>query len=187
MEKSEFVRTNFIITNKWTNRVNYNVLKNTSSTLNIPQRLVPYLEERAGTSNQLRMYLHSLLDKYRFICYSGNLPGHRGVKTKFQDKGQSVQRKDFRPFNGDWAELKIIAAMHNSSATYIFVLLLELDAGESGEVMAKVMKGVVPTDLLEHPIAFTQTLYRNRSILRKYSRFGNSFYYFDRMQKSYPG
>ncbi|MCE9502111.1 MAG: DUF1564 domain-containing protein, partial [Leptospira sp.] len=96
-----------------------------------------------------------------------------------QNKNQNLQRRSFRPFNADWAELKLIASAHGMTATLLFVLLLELDAiEETSQAMDLAQAGVDPTILSSCPIVFTQTIYRTRSKIKKYSRFGKEIFAF---------
>ena len=127
--ESKLVTTKIIRERQCENNTSFRYHLDTSSSFDIPARLMPYLESKAWTSGQLSWYLHQLLNKYRFVCYSGQLPRYSGVKTRYQGKGQDLQKRSFRPRNADWAELKMIAALHNTSATNIFVVLLELDFG----------------------------------------------------------
>lgn len=171
--KPAISETTVLVQNKWTKEVNFRKKMDTSSTLNIPDRLMPFLNEKAGTASQLTWYLRQLLNRYRYICYSGALPSYEGIKTKFQEKGQGMNKRSFRPKNDDWAELKLIAAMHGMTATFFFVILIELDsADDTPDVMRAAMAGVDPTDFLGHPISLTQTLRRFESKVKKTSRFG---------------
>ncbi|MCE9499094.1 MAG: DUF1564 domain-containing protein [Leptospira sp.] len=177
--KSEEIDVTILIQNNWNNKINYRLKTETSSTLNIPEILMPLLEMKARDSSQLTVYLKTLLNRYRCICYSGALPSYDGIKTKFQAKGQNMKLRSFRPNNEDWAELKLIAAMHGMTATFLFVILLEMDSTPGiSRRMDKAFDGVDPTALLAHPISFTQTIRKTPATISKYARFGTNLYKF---------
>lgn len=168
--------------NKWEQETHYSNLRDTASTFNIPETLVPFLKSKCEVNGSLTGYLKYLLNKYRLVCYAGTMAKNEKVKTKYQNKGLKLKSQSFRPMNGDWLELKIIAGMHNCSATFMFVSLLELDQ-EIGEKMDGMMEDVDPTKLTARPIIFIQTLRKNNSKIRNYCRFGKNFYEF---QNTFP-
>ncbi|MCE9500080.1 MAG: DUF1564 domain-containing protein [Leptospira sp.] len=92
-------------------------------------------------------------------------------------------RRSFRPYDGDWAELKLIASMHGLTATFLFVVLIEMDFDQAtaGKLDAA-FEGVDPTELLAHPISFTQTIHKIPGKIKKYSRFWKNFHRFKTMQ-----
>ena len=54
----------------------------------------------------------------------------------------------------------MIAMAHGMTATFLFVLLVQLDDEETARVVDRAIQGVVPTTLLARPIVFTQKLFR---------------------------
>ncbi|MCE9500125.1 MAG: DUF1564 domain-containing protein [Leptospira sp.] len=174
----KIVKTTFLIDNKFNYSIDYSSERASSSCFEITAELYDSLLGRIGTEARIDGYLHYILNKYRILCYSGKIEKFEGVKLKYQDQNQDFKRADFRPFAGDWAELRILASMHGMTMTRFFVMLLGFDMGKLGEDMAAVMRGVDPTELLRHPIAYTQTLRRNQSKLTKFVRFGTNMYEF---------
>ena len=167
-----------IVSNQSHDDINFKEDKMSASNFNISKSLAESLVAKIGKPARVDQYLHFLLDKYRILCYSGSLPKYCGIKLKYQDKANDWERVDFKPFNGDWAELRILASIHGMTMNKFFVVLLLLDLAEYGNAFGKVMEGVVPTDLLTRPIAYNQTLDKISFRLTKYSSFGDAIYQF---------
>ena len=162
----------FLIKNRLKHKINVSSKSRSSSTLKIPEHLYLSMILRGMSLGGISRYLHHLLDKYRYLNYSGQLPLNDGAKTLYQEKGQNLKKVSFRPENEDWIELKLIAQTHGISATYLFVILLELDFGEFGDAVGDVFAGVDPTQILTRPLVFRQTLHKNTGVLVKRSKFG---------------
>lgn len=168
----KIVKTTLLIKNlsKYSSEYKYNRVS--PSCFEIPVPLYNELLAKIGSEARIDRYLNKILNKFRIICYSGQLEKFDGAKLKYQDKNQDFERADFKPFSGDWIELRILSAMHGMTMTRFFVMLLALDLGDFGEAMEFAMRGVDPTMLLRNPIKYTQTLHRTKGKLTKFIRFG---------------
>jgi len=102
--------------------------ENTPSTLLIPasleKLLLKTLKQRGYT---ISVYLRILLRSSRFLTLDGGLPVWDRCKTAYQDKGQDLQRWNFRPDNDSWLELSILARSYGISRCYLFIILFLLD------------------------------------------------------------
>ncbi|MCB1179196.1 MAG: DUF1564 family protein, partial [Leptospiraceae bacterium] len=108
----------------------------TVSTLLIPEILAIQMEARFNKGYKMHGVLRFLLNKYRKFIASGQIPRSRKFKLKFQEKGQNLISKKFRPGNKDWAELGIWAYGLGCSRCWLFSYLLELELSLMGEFLA---------------------------------------------------
>ena len=183
-KKTNPERSVLLIRNQWANEIEGSIISETASSFEVPIHLAPVLQEKMEVNEGLRNYLRSLLNKFRLLNYSGELPKFRRLKTKYQDKGEK-EEFSFRPFEADWAELKMLGLAHGVSATFFFVMLLHLDISEAGEDMDEFLKDVDPKELLAYPIELKLVLRRDSvPILTKHSKFGTDFYVFDPLRSS---
>ncbi|MCC6276003.1 MAG: DUF1564 family protein [Leptospiraceae bacterium] len=99
------------------------------STLLIPVKTVSCLE-RYHSLKELPGILSRLLLKYRNLALSETLDASEKVQTLYQDKGQGLVKKSFRPIGEDWIQLSILAHGLGISRCLLFVtlLMLELDS-----------------------------------------------------------
>ena len=98
----------------------------TQSSLLIPEKYMDEFDRR--TENISREdYLHELLERYRNVLLWGTFEKLDCVKTCYQEEGQNLQKKNFRPENADWIELGEFAQWLGISRTALFTLLLLLD------------------------------------------------------------
>ena len=96
-------------------------------TLLIPDFLFPLYEELRNQHGNLKKFSRFLLKRYyqykrQFIFAKG-----LNATINYQENGLNLHREDFRPFEQDWVELKLLAASHNLSICAFFVLLLRLE------------------------------------------------------------
>lgn len=99
----------------------------TTSSLLVPDHLLPKLKKKIEEHGNLMVYFKTLLATYRLLTHSGMLPIPRKVKTEYQDDGLKLQRISFRVYNEDWIELGALALAFGKSRCYLFTFLLELD------------------------------------------------------------
>ncbi|HMV43699.1 MAG TPA: DUF1564 family protein, partial [Leptospiraceae bacterium] len=59
---------------------------------------------------------------------NGLVPGYSNVTTKYQEKGQNLQKIAFRPMPQDWAELKLYRVSFGMSISAFLVYLLIADS-----------------------------------------------------------
>ncbi len=116
----------------------------TQSTLLIPAKFLDiFIEKTEGIPRGI--YFHFLLKKYKSLALDGLLPKPDKIKTEYQEKGQFLVKKNFRPFNSDWIELGILADWLGYSRTAIFSWFLILDlAGWDKILSEKFFDGGVP-------------------------------------------
>ncbi len=111
-------------------------LETTQSSLLIPEKFLDVFEEK--TKDQSReVYLQYLLISYRSIVLSGTFAKSNRVKTCYQDEGQNLIKKNFRPFNPDWIELGILANWLGISRTALFTLFLILDLAGWDKILSE--------------------------------------------------
>lgn len=171
--------TAYIIQNEWGSEIPCSGVSQTSSSVEVPVELAKILQDRIESHLNLRNYLHFLLNQYRLINYSGSLPKTKRIKTRYQENGEK-EEFSFRPFDADWAELKLIALAHGLSAVCLFVVLLKLDASEFGNAMKEFISEIEPAILLMYPIEMKFVLCRDSNpILTRHSQFGTDFYVFN--------
>ncbi|MCE9501312.1 MAG: DUF1564 family protein [Leptospira sp.] len=159
-----------VVKPKWEARILVKESRRTSSTLNIPERFVPFLLLKRDQFSGLHNYLHFLLNKFRYLNFSGSLPRADKAKTDFQDSGQGIVPFSFRPDNFDWLELKLIAQTHNKSATKFFIILMILDMHNFDQAAGE----GVPAHDLSNPLTFWHSLHPITGIYQKQSSYGGS-------------
>jgi hypothetical protein len=132
--------------------------RSTVSTLLIPKHLVEKLElvipfvENSKTkkkSYKLKDGLKKLLDKYRGLLARGYLPFQDKPKLTYQEEGLELQKFCFRPDDGDWYELGILAYGCGVSRCWLFSFLVALDLSLLGEFLDRVKEifGVTSADI----------------------------------------
>ena len=128
----------------------------TVSTLLIPENLAENLKsilpigstKKGKEFTNFRLGLKFLLNKYRGFLAIGNLPFAGKPKLTYQREGLNLQEFKFRPDNGDWFELGIIAYGLGVSRCWLFSYLLELELSGLGEFLAlKVVRDGLATSL----------------------------------------
>ena len=177
-------KTIIINKNSFQAPVNYADVPTTSSAYGVPEDLVPQLNAKLAKVRKMSNYLRYLLNRYRVVGYAGSMPMGNGVKTKYQAKEQNLQYYRFRPRNGDWIELRMLALAHGVSMTQFFVYLLIFDIDKFGSDLDKFYIGIVPTDLLAgKPIRLGIHLLRHKGEKRLRIKFGKSLYIFDNWKR----
>jgi len=121
----------------------------TVSTLLIPDSLIPVLDDvldRRGS--RLSSYMKFLLVEYRSAILDRSLPVSQKCKCLYQNAGQDLHRRNFRPDNESWLELGMLARSLGVSRCCLFIRLLLLDMKKNG-------KNAVPTVFSETGISVT--------------------------------
>lgn len=115
-----------------------------------------------------RSTLRLLLEKYRSILASGNLPFQQKPKLTFQEEGLDLQRFSFRPDDADWFEFGLLAYGCGVSRCWLFSYLLEWElSGVSLLVSRPEFKNAVTTAALSRPRLILQIYGKRRYIHRK--------------------
>ncbi len=78
---------------------------------------------------------------------SGGLGQRETVKKVFQDPGNNLVKRNFKPFNQDWIQFDTLSDYLGLSKTALFTLLLVLDIAGWREILAEKFYncGVPPT------------------------------------------
>ncbi|MBE7412067.1 MAG: DUF1564 domain-containing protein [Leptospiraceae bacterium] len=106
--------------------MNPDKFERTQSSLLIPEKYMDEFNRRTKIFSR-EEYFHALLERYRNVLLWKTFDKLDCVKTKYQEEGQSLQKKNFRPENADWIELGEFAQWLGISRTALFTLLLLLD------------------------------------------------------------
>ncbi|MCE9500111.1 MAG: DUF1564 domain-containing protein [Leptospira sp.] len=175
---SKIIETTLLIKNQSSYLADYRKFRKTASCFRIPKKLSLNLYPLIGGPARVDEYLHKLLNKYRILCYSGSLVRFDGEKLKYQKKNHEWDRADFRPYAGDWTELRILSSMHGMTMTKFFVMLAELDMETMGAAMENALEGVDPALLLNRPIQYKQFLFKNKGYVKKNILFGKKVHRF---------
>ncbi len=168
-----------LIPNSHSTITHYRAISRTTSAFGIPEEFEKILKTKIIQHEGLRNYLFFLLNRYRPILYSGKFPTGNGVKTRYQEEGQNLIYFNFKPFNGDWIELRLVAFSYGVSMTQFFVYLLKLDSSELEKIFAQANGGKVPTTFLKRPIKLVVSLERLRGVKRLRIKFGKQKYEID--------
>ncbi|MCE9499958.1 MAG: DUF1564 domain-containing protein [Leptospira sp.] len=105
------------------------LMERTQSTLLIPERFIGDFISKTDSSGR-EMYFHFLLKRYAPLVMAGVFGQRKKVKTCFQEKGNNLIRKNFRPFNPDWIEFGMLADYLGVSRTDLFTMFLKLDISD---------------------------------------------------------
>ncbi|HMV41915.1 MAG TPA: DUF1564 family protein, partial [Leptospiraceae bacterium] len=116
---------------------NFN-LEDFCSTLLIPERYIKVFVKKVNQHEGVREYVSYLLAKYQIYIVNGLIPGYSNVTTKYQEKGQNLQRVSFRPDATDWAELKIYRLTFGMSISAFIVYLLIADSVEFEKTVSNI-------------------------------------------------
>ncbi|HMW07213.1 MAG TPA: DUF1564 family protein [Leptospiraceae bacterium] len=131
-----------ITNNKLSYPRNYLNLAEFSSTLLIPEKYFALFQKKILEHKGIRNYISSLLKKYQLYISNGLIPGYSNVTTKYQDKGQNLQKVSFRPRPEDWAELKLYRVSFGMSISAFLVYLLIADSVEFEKTVSNYLAGV---------------------------------------------
>lgn len=107
-----------------------------SSTLLIPEKYIELLQNKRVEHGGLRRYVAYLLSKYKLHIANGLIPGYSKLTTKYQEKGQNLQKFAFRPSPADWAELKLYRVAFCMSISAFLVYLLIADSVDFAKTMS---------------------------------------------------
>ncbi len=158
------------ILNEQKQTLKINSKRKTVSTLRIPFRLNSIMQKGIRKHKGVEKYLHILLKRYRFLFYSDYFLPSDSPKTKYQERGQTYVTCKFRPENRDWLELKMWGNALGISATFMFVILLEIEKKYEPFVNEKLFKlfSVVVTTVYYARVPQLQiALRKGRSILER--------------------
>jgi len=131
----------------WSVDIQPDVSPVTVSTLLIPASYIPVLDgilDRRGC--RLSSYIKYLLVEYRSAILNRSLPVSEKCKCLYQNGGQDLRRRNFRPDNQSWLELGMLARSLGISRCFLFIRLLLLD-------VKKNEKNAVPTVFSETGIS----------------------------------
>ena len=109
--------------------IELNSQSRTQSTLLIPDRLLNDFKEKTD-SNSRELYFHLLLKRYSPLILTGAFGSRRSIKIRFQNQGENLVRKNFKPLNEDWAQCQLLADYLGFSMTAVFTMLLTLDISD---------------------------------------------------------
>ncbi|HNK95667.1 MAG TPA: DUF1564 family protein [Leptospiraceae bacterium] len=113
-----------------------------SSTLLIPEKYSDLFQKKVIQHKGTRAYINYLLRKYQLFIANGMIPGYSNVTTKYQEKGQNLQKIAFRPRPEDWAELKLYRVSFGMSISAFLVYLLIADSVEFVNAVSNHLTGV---------------------------------------------
>ncbi len=121
-------------------------LETTQSSLLIPEKFLDVFMEktkRIGVSKE--DYFVYLLRRYRCLVLWNTYPKSSRAKTRYQDEGQNLIKKNLYPSNADWIEFGILAAWLGISRTALFTWFLILELAGWDKILAeKFFKNGVP-------------------------------------------
>lgn len=106
----------------------------TQSSLLIPEKFLDVFLEKTTNSSR-EMYFHDLLKRYRNVVLWKVFAKSKSVKTLYQEEGQNLIKKNFRPSNDDWIEFGLLASWLGISRTALFTLFLVLDLAGWDEIL----------------------------------------------------
>ena len=122
-------------------RENY-LLSEFSSTLLIPERYIALFQRKIIQHKGVRSYVAYLLAKYKLYIANGLIPGYSNVTTKYQEKGQNLQKFAFRPCPADWAELKLYRVAFGMSISAFLIYLVIADSLDFAVVSSNYLEAV---------------------------------------------
>ena len=80
----------------------------TQSSLLVPSRFIEDFEERTNGSRR-EIYFHYLIKRYSHLIMSGALGTRESVKKRFQNLGNNLVKKNFKPSNLDWVQFDALS------------------------------------------------------------------------------
>lgn len=113
-----------------------------NSTLLIPEKYIAIFYQKISSHKGVRAYIAYLLKKYQIHIANGLIPGYSKVTTKYQEKGQNLQRIAFRPKPEDWAELKLYRVSFGMSISAFVVYLVIADSVDFAETFSNYLASV---------------------------------------------
>ncbi|HMV43103.1 MAG TPA: DUF1564 family protein [Leptospiraceae bacterium] len=133
---------NSISKTKFFSQTNNLDLAEFSSTVLIPIQYFDLFSRKIQKHKGIRSYIHYLLIKYKLHIANGLVPSYSKVTTKYQEKGQELQKVAFRPKPEDWAELKLYRISFGMSISAFLVYLLIADSVDFAETLSDYLTGV---------------------------------------------
>lgn len=113
-----------------------------SSTLLVPEKYITLFYQKISHHKGVRSYIAYLLNKYQIYIANGLIPSYCKVTTKYQEKGQNLQRIAFRRKPEDWAELKLYRLSFGMSISALVVYLLIADSVDFAETFSNYLTSV---------------------------------------------
>lgn len=113
-----------------------------SSTLLIPEIYLPIFQSKILQYKGVSRYISYLLEKYQIYIANGLIPSYSTVTTKYQAKGQNLQKIAFRPNPADWTELKLYRIAFGMSISAFLVYLVIADSIDFAETFSPYLKSV---------------------------------------------
>lgn len=115
--------------------------------------LIPFvLWDKISASNrrELPRYLSILCDRYRLLFQSTGYLGRNPLRITFQEAGQSLVRRSYRPYERSYQELKSLSLTHGVSINYLIALMLYWeDLGIARRIIRQFWKGAKIPNLSE--------------------------------------
>ncbi len=145
--------------------------ESTQSSLLIPEKfLEDFMEKTENISREA--YFHDLLKRYRALVLWKMYAKSDRAKTRYQEEGQNLVKKNFYPSNDDWIEFGLLAAWLGISRTALFTWFLTLDiAGWDKILSEKFFDNGVPPNItsirVDSYIATRKTVRADRHIRYK--------------------
>lgn len=113
-----------------------------SSTLLIPEKYLSIFQNKIILRKGIRSYVAYLLRKYQLFIANGLIPGYSSVTTKYQEKGQNLQKFAFRPNPAGWAELKLYRVAFGMSISAFLIYLVIADSVDFAETLSNYLEVV---------------------------------------------
>jgi len=113
------------------------------STLLIPDYLLSFFNELVYKHGNMRSLLGFLVSGFQKNKYKIYFEKDISSTIKYQEKSLNLHREDFRPFEEDWINMKLLATSHNLSICAFFILLVQMELA-GAMVSDKKTDGVPP-------------------------------------------
>ena len=107
----------------------------------IPDFMDPFFEDLVNSNGGIKKLVKILLIKFQKSDKRLLLKHRISSCIIYQEKDLFLKRKDFRPYEDDWVNLKFIANSYNLSICNFFVILVGM---ELAGVLNEGVKGGVP-------------------------------------------
>lgn len=147
-----------------------------SSTLLIPEKFFTLFQTKISIHAGVRSYIGFLLMKYQLHIANGLIPGCSNVTTKYQEKGQNLQKIAFRPNPQDLAELKLYRISFGMSISAFFVYLLIADSVDFAETVSNYLETVGIPSLPEFDLCSKVYLCNKKSKYTIIFQYRKSYY-----------
>ncbi|TGK33689.1 DUF1564 family protein [Leptospira gomenensis] len=120
-----------------------------SCDLYVPEDLIEQLDEMISRIGSIRVVLHNCLEKNR--SHSRILLHSLPSKISYQERHLKSKRFPFRPFAGDWSELRKISMYHGVSMCKMFATMLESELYPRIEHAANSLPSEMEDEFSEFP------------------------------------